>query len=168
MFLMPFKEKLVKKLEEIAGDFLDRGRREGLLAAMKSRETGWIVWKSEVQGLLKNLNYSDYLKFRTFLFLLEKSSDEDNVKRMEEFLIERIEFYKHHDFKKDEEFEKKAEETREHFSDKFFRILISRSFLGILVLGTALFFIGWYYLDRPGAIEFSEKILKLFLRATGG
>ena len=161
---MPFKEKLVKRLEEIAGDFLDKQKQEGLIAAMRRKDTGWVVWKSQIQGVLKNLSQIDYLKFRAILLFLEQRADASSISQTESFLIERIEFYKDYDFKKEEKKEAEKEKKNIIFIEKFFRILVSRAFLGILVLGMVIGFIFWFYFDREAVIEFSNKILKLFLR----
>ncbi|MBU2472761.1 hypothetical protein KKE74_01885, partial [Patescibacteria group bacterium] len=106
------------------------------------------------------------IKFAGLLLLLEQNPDsrfyQDNLKK---FLIDKVEFYKYYDFSLEEKLDKMEKSERKLWISKFFRLFISRSFLGILILILIIAFIGWFYLDRESCLEFVDKIIQPFLKA---
>ena len=163
---MSSKEKLVKKLEKLSQKFLEIESRKELLNSLKEDKTKWFQWSSEVKIILENINRTEAIKFAGLLLLLEQNSDsrfhQDNLKK---FLVDKVEFYKYYDFSLEKKLDKMERSERKLWISKIFRLFISRSFLGILILVLILAFIGWFYLDRESCLEFVDKIIQPFLRA---
>ena len=163
---MSSKKKLVKKLEKLSQKFLEIESRKELLNSLKEDKTKWFQWSSEVKIILENINRTEAIKFAGLLLLLEQNSDsrfhQDNLKK---FLVDKVEFYKYYDFSLEKKLDKMERSERKLWISKIFRLFISRSFLGILILVLILAFIGWFYLDRESCLEFVDKIIQPFLRA---
>lgn len=163
---MSSKKKLVKKLEKLSQKFLEIENRKELLNSLKEDKTKWFQWSSEVKIILENINNTEAIKFAGLLLLLEQNPDsrfyQDNLKK---FLIDKVEFYKYYDFSLEEKLDKMEKSERKLWISKFFRLFISRSFLGILILILIIAFIGWFYLDRESCLEFVDKIIQPFLKA---
>jgi len=106
------------------------------------------------------------LNFSGLLLLLEQKPDsnfyQNNLKR---FLIDRIEFYKYYDFSLEKKLAQKERSEKKIWISKFFRLFISRSFLGILILVLILGFIVWFYTDRESCLEFVNGVVGPFLKA---
>ncbi len=160
------KKKLVKKLEKLSKKFLEIESRKELLDSLKEDKTKWFQWSSEIKIILENIDNTEAIKFAGLLLLLEQNPDsrfyQNNLKK---FLIDKVEFYKYYDFSLERKLDKMEKSERKLWISKIFRLFISRSFLGILILVLILGFIGWFYIDRESCLEFVDKIIQPFLRA---
>ncbi len=163
---MASKDKLAKKLEKLSNRFLKKDKRKFLLSSLKNDKTDWFVWVAEMKGVFKNIDKVESVKFSTLILLLQQDPDsdfhEDNLKK---FLIDKVEFYKHYDFSLEKELIKKEKAQKKIWISKFFRLFISRSFLGILILILIVAFIVWFYLDRESCLEFVDGVVGPFLKA---
>ncbi|MEA3464206.1 MAG: hypothetical protein U9R14_04005 [Patescibacteria group bacterium] len=160
------KKKLAKELEKLAGKFVEPKERGALFESLKGDKTEWFQWVSRMKMILKRLDKTDALKFSGLLLLLEQNSEsrfhQDNMKK---FLIEKTEFYKYYDFSLDKELNRQKMARKKLWISKILRLFISRSFLGILILGAVLVFIGWFYADRESCLEFVQKVVGPFFKA---
>ncbi len=163
---MSSEKRLAKKLEKSAKKFLNIDKRKELLNSLKSDKTDWFYWISEIKGIFKNIDKSEAVKFSGLVLLLEQNPDSrfhrDNLKK---FLINKTEYYKHYDFSLERELTKKEKVQKKIWISKFFRLFISRSFLGILILALILSFIVWFYMDRESCLEFVNGVVGPFLKA---
>ena len=163
---MTSKKKIVKELGKLSNKFLNKDDRIGLLSSLKGAKTEWFTWVSQMKGIFKNIDNSDSIKFSGLLLLLEQKPDsnfyQNNLKR---FLIDRIEFYKYYDFSLEKKLAQKERSEKKIWISKFFRLFISRSFLGILILVLILGFIVWFYTDRESCLEFVNGVVGPFLKA---
>lgn len=163
---MTSKRKLTKELEKTAKKFLDGNTRKDLLKSLKGDKTDWFYWTSGVKKILENLDKSDAIKFAGLLLLFESNSKsrfhQNNLKK---FLIDKIEYYKYYDFGLEKELAKTEKVSKKLWISKIFRLFISRSFLGILILVLILGFIAWFYIDRESCLEFVRQIIGPFLKA---
>ncbi len=163
---MTSKKKIVKELGKLSNKFLNKDDRIGLLSSLKGDKTEWFTWVSQMKGIFKNIDNSDSIKFSGLLLLLEQKPDsnfyQNNLKR---FLIDRIEFYKYYDFSLEKKLAQKERSEKKIWISKFFRLFISRSFLGILILVLILGFIVWFYTDRESCLEFVNGVVGPFLKA---
>lgn len=159
-------KKLAKELEKLAEKFLDQEKRKELFDSLKGDKTEWFCWTSEIKNIFKHLDKSEGLKFSGLLLLLEQNSDsqfyQNNLKK---FLIDKVEFYKYYDFDLDKKLTEKERSEKKIWISKFFRLFISRSFLGILILCLIIGFILWFYLDRESCLEFVNGVVGPFLKA---
>lgn len=160
------KKKLVRELEKLSNKFLKKKSRKVLLDSLKNDKTEWFTWTSQMKGIFKNISQGEVIKLTGLLLLLEQSSKsrfhQDNLKK---FLINKVEYYKYYDFSLERELAKKERSEKNIWISKFFRLFISRSFLGILILVLILGFIGWFYIDRESSLEFVRKVVSPFLKA---
>ena len=163
---MSAKNKLAKELEKLSKKFLEKENRKELLNSLRDDKTEWFVWVAQMKGVLKNIDNSEAVKFSGLLLLLEQNPDsdfyQDNLKK---FLIDKIEHYKYYDFSLEEELAKKERSEKKIWISKFFRLFISRSFLGILILVLIVTFIAWFYIDRESCLEFVNGVVGPFLKA---
>ncbi|MBU1292140.1 hypothetical protein KKH07_01465 [Patescibacteria group bacterium] len=163
---MASKNKLAKKLEKLSKKFLEKDDRKVLLDSLKNDKTEWFTWISQMKGILKNIDNNEAIKFSGLLLLLKQSPDSDfHQNNLKKFLIDKVEFYKHYDFSLEEELVKKETSQNKIWVSKFFRLFISRSFLGILILVLIVSFIVWFYLDRKSCLEFVNGVVGPFLKA---
>lgn len=163
---MPSKKKLAKQLESLAKKFLLPKRRKILLVSLKGDKTKWFLWTSPMKSILKNLDKVEAVKFSGFLLLLEQNPDSQFYQdKMKKFLIDKVEFYKYYDFSLKKKLAEQEKTRKKLWISKTFRLFISRSFLGILILVLILGFIAWFYLDRESCSEFVETIIQPFLKA---
>jgi len=163
---MPSKNKLAKELGKLSKKFLEPDTRKELLGSLKDDKTEWFVWVSQMKGVLKNIDNSEAIKFSGLLLLLEQNPESDFYQNnLKKFLIDKVEYYKHYDFSLEEELSKKERSEKKIWISKFFRLFISRSFLGILILGLIIVFIVWFYIDRESCLEFVNGIVGPFLKA---
>lgn len=162
---MAKEAQLAKELEKIVKKFLDENTRKVLFKSLKGDKTEWFYWVSEIKRILEKLSKSDANKFTALLLLLEtgpKSRFHQN--NLKKFLIDRIEYYKYYDFGVDRELAKKEKTSKKIWISKIFRLFISRSFLGILILVLIVGFILWFYLDRESCLEFVQKVVSPFIK----
>jgi len=164
---MVFKGKLAKELEKLSKRFLEKDKRKELLDSLKKDDrTEWFTWVAEMKGIFKNIDKSDAVKFSALILLLQQNSEsrfhQDNLKK---FLIDKVGYYKHYDFSLEKELVKKEKDQKKIWISKFFRLFISRSFLGILILTLIISFIIWFYIDRESSLEFVNGIVGPFLKA---
>lgn len=154
------KSKLAKQLEKIAQKFFDENTRKELLESLKGDKTDWFYWTLETKRILKNLDKSDAIKFAGLLLLFENNSGSrfhrNNLKK---FLIDRIEYYKYYDFSLEKKLAEKEKSSKKLWISKVFRLFISRSFLGMLILALIVSFIAWFYLDRESCLEFVRQVV---------
>ncbi|MFH1461295.1 MAG: hypothetical protein ABIF84_02645 [Patescibacteria group bacterium] len=163
---MASQEKLAKELEKLSKKFLDRDKRKELLSSLEGDKTEWFYWTSEMKNIFKHLDKSQGLKFFGLLLLLEQKPDSQfNQNNLKKFLIDKTEFYKYYDFDLDKKLAEKEKSERKLWISKFFRLFISRSFLGILILCLIVGFILWFYLDRGSCLEFVNGVVGPFLKA---
>jgi len=163
---MPSKNKLAKELEKLSKKFLDKDKRKVLLDSLRNDKTEWFVWVAQMKGILKNIENNEAIKFSGLLLLLEQNPESDfHQNNFKKFLIDKSEFYKHYDFSLEEELAKKERSEQKIWVSKFFRLFISRSFLGILILVLIVSFIVWFYLDRESCLEFVNGVVGPFLKA---
>lgn len=161
---MSFKRQLVKKLETYSRRFLSLKERKKLLDSLKKEKLEWISWKSKVRAVLKNLDTTDGLKFSALLVFIEKAPKSKLFQnKMEEFLIERVQFWKHYDFGKKKERRKVLEMAP--WVDRVFKLLTSKSFIRLLIIFLIIAFIIWFYIDRAAYLEFIKSIIKSFFQA---
>ena len=163
---MPSKRKLVQELETLAKKFLLPKKRKLLFVSLKGDKTEWFFWVSQLKEILKNLNKSEAVKFSGLLIFLEQNPDSRFYQdKMKKFLVNKVEFYKYYDFSLEKKMSKEERARQKLWISKIFRLFISRSFLGILILVLILCFIGWFYLDRESCLEFVNKVIQPFLKA---
>ena len=163
---MSSKNKLAKELEKLSKKFLEKENRKELLGSLKDDKIEWFVWISQMKGILKNIDNSEAIKFSGLLLLLEQNPDSNfHQNNLKKFLIDKSEFYKHYDFSLEEELSKKEKSEKKIWISKFFRLFISRSFLGILILVLIIAFIVWFYIDRESCLEFVNGVVGPFLKA---
>ena len=159
------KRKLATNLEKTAKKFLDENTREELLTSLKGNKTNWFYWTSETKRILKYLNKSDATKFAGLLLLFENNSGSrfhrNNLKK---FLIDKIQYYKYYEFSLEEKLAQKEKSSKKLWISKIFRLFISRSFLGMLILALIVSFIAWFYLDRESCLEFVRQVVGPFLK----
>lgn len=159
------KRKLATKLEKTAKKFLDENTRKELLKSLKGDKTDWFYWKSGTKRILENLDKSDAIKFAGLLLLFENNSGSrfhrNNLKK---FLIDKIEYYKYYDFSLEKKLAEKEKSSKKLWISKIFRLFISRSFLGMLILALIVSFIAWFYLDRASCLEFVRQVVGPFLK----
>lgn len=159
------KSKLAKELEKTTKKFLDENTRKELLKSLKGDKTDWFYWTSETKRILKILDKSDAIKFAGLLLLFESNSKSrfhrNNLKK---FLIDKIEYYKYYDFSLEKKLAEKEKSSKKLWISKVFRLFISRSFLGMLILALIVSFIAWFYLDRASCLEFVRKVVGPLLR----
>ena len=161
-----FKNKLAKKLEKLSKKFLEQDTRKELLNSLKDDKTDWFVWVSQMKGILKNIDNNEAIKFSGLLLLLKQSPDSNfHQNNLKKFLIDKVEFYKHYDFSLEEELTKKERNQKKIWISKFFRLFISRSFLGILILVLIIAFVVWFYIDKESCFEFVNGVIGPFLKA---
>jgi len=161
---MPSERELVKKLEAYSKQFLNSKKRKELLDSLKKDRTDWIVWKSKMEAVLGNLDSTDKLKFSALLIFIEKAPESKLFQnKMEEFLIERVQFWKHYNFKVEKK-QTKSKKT-ELWIDRIFKILTSKSFIRLLMIFLIIAFIIWFYIDRAAYLEFIKSIIKSFFQA---
>jgi len=160
------KKKLAKELEALAEKFLLPKKRKILLDSLKGDKTKWFFWVSELKGILKNLDKSEAVKFSALLIFLKQNPDSRFYQdKMKKFLVNKVEFYKYYDFSLERKLTKEERARQKLLISKIFRLFISRSFLGILILVLVLGFIAWFYLDRESCLEFVNKVIQPFLKA---
>jgi len=163
---MPSKRRLVRELEKLSNKFLKVDKRKELLVSLSGDKTVWFLWVSQMKGVFKNIDKAESIKFAGLILLLEQKPKSnfyrDNLKK---FLINKIEFYKHYDFSAESKLTKEGKNTKKLWTNKIFRLFISRSFLGMLILILILGFILWFYIDRESCLEFVDRIIQPFLRA---
>jgi len=160
------KKKLAKELETLAKKFLLPKKRKILLDSLKGDKTKWFFWVSELKGILKNLDKSEAVKFSALLIFLKQNPDSRFYQdKMKKFLVNKVEFYKYYDFSLERKLTKEEKARQKLLISKIFRLFISRSFLGILILVLVLGFIAWFYLDRESCLEFVNKVIQPFLKA---
>lgn len=160
------KQKLAKEFEKLAKRFLTPSRRKELLHSIQSDKTSWFAWISQVKNILKKLDKTEAVKFAGFALLLEQNPDsrsyQDTMKR---FLTDKIEYYKYYDFHLEKKLAKDQKTKSVFWTNKILRLFISRSFLGIIIVLLIVGFIGWFYLDKDGCVEFVSKVVQPFLKA---
>jgi len=160
------KKKLAQELETLAKKFLLPKKRKILLDSLKGDKTKWFFWVSELKGILKNLDKSEAVKFSALLIFLKQNPDSRFYQdKMKKFLVDKVEFYKYYDFSLEKKLTKEERARQKLWISKIFRLFISRSFLGILILVLVLGFIAWFYLDRESCLEFVNKVVQPFLKA---
>jgi len=163
---MAFKGKLAKELEKLSKKFLNRDKRKDLLNSLKNDKTEWFTWVAEMKGIFKNIDNSEAIKFSALVLLLQQKPRSDfHQNNLKKFLINKIEYYKHYDFSLERELTKKEKAQKKIWISKFFRLFISRSFLGILILVLIIAFIVWFYFDRQSCLEFVNGVVGPFLKA---
>jgi len=163
---MASKRILAKKLEKTAKKFFDKNSRKKLLESLKGDKTEWFYWSSEIKKILEILDKSDAIKFSGLLLLLERGPESSfHQNNLKKFLIDKIEYYKYYDFSLEKKLAEKERSSKKLWISKIFRLFISRSFLGILILVLIISFIGWFYLDRESCLEFVRGVLQPFLKA---
>jgi hypothetical protein len=159
------KRKLAKELEKTAKKFLDEDTRKDLLKSLKGNKTDWFYWTSEIKRILKNLDKSDTIKFAGLLLLFENNlGSRFHQNNLKKFLIDKIEYYKYYDFSLEKELAKQEGASKKLWISKIFRLFISRSFLGMLILALIVSFIAWFYLDRASCLEFVRQVVGPFLK----
>ncbi len=161
---MLFKKQLVKKLEAYSSQFLILKERKELLNSLEKDRTEWITWSSKMKAVLENLSSVDKIKFSALLVLIETNLKSKLFHdRMKEFLIERVQHWKHYDFKK----KGKRLDKRESVSwiDRLFKLFTSKSFIRLLIIILIIAFIIWFYVDRAAYLEFTKSIIKSFFQA---
>jgi hypothetical protein len=163
---MPSKRKLAKELETLAKKFLRPKRRKILLTSLKGDKNKWFLWVSQMKGILKNLDRAEAVKFAGLLLLLEQNPDSQFYQdRIKKFLISKVEFYKYYDFSLERKLARQEKTQKKLWISKIFRLFISRSFLGILILVLILGFVAWFYIDRESCLEFVKAVVQPFLKA---
>lgn len=163
---MPSKRKLAKELENLAKKFLLPKRRKILSDSLRGDKAKWFFWTSQMKGLLKNLSQAEAVKFSGLVLLVEQNPDSQFYQdRMKKFLINKVEFYKYYDFSLEKKLAKQEKTQKKLWISKTFRLFISRSFLGILILVLILGFIAWFYIDRESCLEFVKGVIGPFLKA---
>ncbi len=164
--IMPSKKRLVKKLEKLANEFLKPDKRKALLESLRGDKTDWFLWCSKIKAVMKNIDTLEATKLTGYLLLLEKKPKskfrQDNLKR---YLINQVEFYKHYDFTLEQKLRQRKYATKKLWTSKILRLFISRSFLGLILVGLIIGFIFWFYLDRAGCLEFVRGVVGPFLKA---
>lgn len=160
---MPSKKELVKKLETYSQKFLDIKKREELLASLKKDKTRWLTWSASLKAVLGNLDIADKLKFSALLVFIEKSPESELFQnKMKEFLIGRVQFWKHYDFSKRGRLKEKEVAP---WVDRVFKLVTSKSFIRLLIIILIIAFIIWFYTDREAYLEFIKSIIKSFFQA---
>lgn len=160
---MSSERELVKKLETYSERFLDIKKRRELLDSLKKDKTRWLTWREALRAVLGNLDTADGLKFSALLVFVEKSPESELFQNeMKEFLIERVQFWKHYDFSKKARL--KAKEIAP-WIDRIFKILTSKSFIRLLMIFLIIAFIIWFYIDRAAYLEFIKSIIESFFQA---
>jgi len=163
---MPSKKKLAKELEKLSKQFLIKDKRKTLLDSLENDRTEWFRWTAEMKGLLKNLDKAEAIKFSGLILLLEQKPKsrfyQNNLKK---FLVAKVEFYKYYDFSLEKKLAQKEKTEKKLWISKIFRLFISRSFLGILILALIIGFIVWFYVDRESCLEFVQGVVGPFLKA---
>jgi len=163
---MPSKKKMVKELEKLSNKFLNKENRRDLLSSLEGDKTEWFTWVSQMKGIFKNIDELDFVKFSGLLLLFQQKPDSDfHQNNLKKFLIDKTEFYKYYDFSLEKELAQKERSENKIWISKFFRLFISRSFLGILILVLILGFIVWFYTDRESCLEFVNGVVGPFLKA---
>lgn len=163
---MSSNKKLAKRLEELSNKFLNKENRKVLLDSLENDKTEWFTWLAEMKGIFKNINNNEAMKFSALILLLQQNSKSDfHQNNLKKFLIDKVEYYKHYDFSLDKELAKKERNEKKIWINKFFRLFISRSFLGIIIIVLILGFIVWFYLDRQSCLEFVNGVVQPFLKA---
>ena len=163
---MSSNKKLAKRLEELSNKFLNKESRKVLLDSLENDKTEWFTWLAEMKGIFKNINNNEAMKFSALILLLQQNSKSDfHQNNLKKFLIDKVEYYKHYDFSLDKELAKKERNEKKIWINKFFRLFISRSFLGIIIIVLILGFIVWFYLDRQSCLEFVNGVVQPFLKA---
>lgn len=162
---MTDKRKLANQLEKTAKKFLDENTRKDLLKSLKGDKTDWFYWSSGIKRILKNLDKSDAIKFAGLLLLFENNlGSRFHWNNLKKFLIDKIEYYKYYDFSLEKKLAEKEKSSKKLWISKIFRLFISRSFLGMLILGLIVSFIAWFYLDRASCLEFVRQVVGPFLK----
>lgn len=163
---MVSKKKLFRELEKLSNRFLEPKKRAVLLNSLRNDKTEWFLWVSQMKGILKNIDRKESIKFSGLVLLFEKNPKsrfyQDNLKK---FLIDKVEFYRYYDFSLEKKLTKEEKTARKLWISKFFRLFISRSFLGILILGLIVGFVLWFYLDRESCLDFVKGVVGPFLKA---
>jgi hypothetical protein len=161
---MSSRKKLISDLEKLSQQFISPQKRAALLESLKGERSKWHSWSAQINGILKNLNEVEAMKFSGLVMLMEQAPEiKFYQEKLEKYLIGRAAYYKYYDFE-----EKKSQtddKTKELWLNKIFRCLISPSFVGILVILLFLGFILWFYLDRESCLRFAEMIAQPFLKA---
>jgi len=159
-------KRLAKELEKLSRQFLDHEKRKKLLNSLVGDRTEWFKWVAEMKGLLKNMDKAEAVKFSGLVLLLERKPKSkfcrDNLKK---FLVNKVEFYKYYDFSLEKRLAAKEKAQKKLWISKTFRLFISRSFLGILILVLIVGFILWFYTDRESCLEFVKGVVGPFLKA---
>lgn len=157
------EKKIVKELDRVSKNFLSSRERDELLKSLKSDKSEWFVWISQMKGILKNINKADAIKFSGLVMLLEQNPDNKFYQeKLKKFLIDRVSFYRYYDFSPKDKIDSKKKEM---LITKIFRCLISRSFVGILLIILIVAFVAWFYLDRESCLFFVRTIIEPFLKA---
>ena len=100
---MLFKKQLVRKLEAYSGQFLILKERKELLDSLEKDKTEWTTWNAKMKAVLGNLSSADSLKFSALLVLIETNPKSELFHdQMKEFLIDRVQYWKHYAFKEKE------------------------------------------------------------------
>lgn len=160
------KKKLAKEFRALAKSFLVLEKRKMLLASLRGEKSKWFAWSSQVKNILKRLDRAEAVKFSGFILLLEQNPEsrtyQDTVKR---FLADKVEYYKYYDFGLEKKLAKEKGVKSVFWTGKIFRLFISRSFLGIIIILLIVSFIVWFYIDRESCLEFVGKVVQPFLKA---
>jgi len=163
---MPSKKKLSKELEKLSLQFLETNKRKNLLASLSGDKTEWFRWTAGMKNIIKNLDKGEAVKFSGLALLLEQNSDSRFYQdRLNKFLIDKVEFYKYHDFSLDKKLAQAERGRKNLWISKILRLFISRSFLGIIIIILIVAFIAWFYLDRESCLEFVDGVVGPFLKA---
>jgi len=163
---MASKKKLAKELEKLSERFLDKEKRKALLDSLVNDRTRWFRWVAEMKGLFKNLDKAEAVKFSGLVLLLEQKPESKFYRNnLKKFLVNKVEFYKYYDFSLEKKLAAKEKAQKKLWISKTFRLFISRSFLGILILVLIVGFILWFYTDRESCLEFVKGVVGPFLKA---
>jgi len=160
------KKKLAKELEKLSKKFINKEQRRELLDSLNKDKTKWFMWSAQMKNILKGLNKTEAVKFSAFTLTLEqKPRSKFCQDQLKKFLIEKTEFYKYFDYGLEKDLKDSKDKRKNLWISKILRLFISRSFLGILILGLILGFIVWFYIDRDTCLDFVDKIIQPFLKA---
>lgn len=163
---MPSKKALVKELKKLSTQFITRDQRKELLDSLKKDRTKWLVWSAALKNVFKRLNKKDAVQVSGLILVLEQKPESKLCQnQLKKFLIDKTEHYKYYDFGLEKKLKEKSKTTKNLWTSKVLRLFISRSFLGIIIVGLILGFILWFYLDRESCLEFVQKVVEPFLKA---
>jgi len=161
---MSSRKKLINDLEKLSQQFIFPQKRTVLLASLKGERNKWHSWVAQIKGILDNLNEVEAMKFSGLALLVEQAPDIKFYQdKLEKYLVGKSAYYKYYDFEDNKP--KTDEKIKELWINKFFRCLISPSFVGVLLVLIFVGFIIWFYLDRASCLEFVNMIAQPFLKA---